>query len=87
MEAGPSLLSAGRCGQVMIVMCAWHKRNFGHAKIIRIVDDGNNIVSDGMCEDCQKIWLAEVEEYQKKEGENEKRRNQRIGCSISKSSK
>lgn len=51
----------------MIVMCAWHKRNFGHAKIIRIVDDGNNIVSDGMCPDCQKIWLAEEEKREQEE--------------------
>lgn len=44
--------------------CAWHPVYFGCGHIIEVIDDGNDMTTDGMCEDCRVRWLDEESERQ-----------------------
>lgn len=48
---------------------AWHPRYFGRELIIEVVDDGNDMTTDGMCEECWARWLSEEEQRQNESSE------------------
>lgn len=51
--------------------CAWHPTYFGRELIIEVIDNGEDMATDGMCEECRARWLNE-EEQRKKENESDR---------------
>ena len=52
---------------MLIVRCAWHEINFGKPLIIDRVDGkGIEGVSDGICEECSKIFFEGVKQNRDK---------------------